>query len=65
LQRRRSNQEFAPGEMGFNGLFAQQQPSAAHVALRVNRYRFTARRKSLHVRNASKADVKSEHWRLS
>src|SRR5207249_3005313 len=32
LQRRRSNQEFVPGEMGFNGLCAQQQSRAAHVS---------------------------------
>jgi hypothetical protein len=31
LQRRRSNQEFAPREMGFNGQFAQQQFRATHV----------------------------------
>src|SRR6266487_2669781 len=54
---------------------ASSDPPANHIArisqtrrfhtARVIRYRFGARRKSLYVRNAPKADAKSGYWHLS
>jgi hypothetical protein len=59
VQRRRLNQEFAPGEMGLNGQFAQQQSRAAHVGSGVIHDTFSQGRMPVNVRFAPKRTFKA------
>jgi hypothetical protein len=61
-KRRRSNQEFAPGEMGIERSFAQQQSNVGHVAF--GSFSTAARPAAGLAMSAvsPKAEAKSEYW---